>query len=87
MGAVIRGETDHYDHICRVAASGLQQVALDQGLPVLFGVLTCATAEQALERSGGAFGNKGAEAALDALRMADLMDRMDAASEGDGNTP
>ncbi len=73
LGAVIRGETDHYDHVCRAAQEGLLEVGLDTGVPVLFGVLTCDNDEQALARSGGSQGNKGADVALDALRMADLL--------------
>jgi len=76
LGAVIRGETDHYDHVCRAAQEGLLQVGLEYDLPVMFGVLTCDTEEQALSRAGGEFGNKGADVALDALRMADVLDRI-----------
>jgi 6,7-dimethyl-8-ribityllumazine synthase len=76
LGAVIRGETTHYDSVCAAAQQGLLRVGLDWGIPVLFGVLTCDTEEQALERSGGAHGNKGADVALDALRMADLAHRL-----------
>lgn len=74
LGAVIRGETGHYDHVCRAAADGLLRVALETDVPVLFGVLTCDTDEQALARSGGAHGNKGADVALDALRLCDVLD-------------
>jgi 6,7-dimethyl-8-ribityllumazine synthase len=77
LGAVIRGDTDHYDHVCRAAQEGLSQVGLEEDLPVLFGVLTCENDEQALARAGGAHGNKGADVALDALRMADLLDRIE----------
>jgi 6,7-dimethyl-8-ribityllumazine synthase len=73
LGAVIRGETDHYDHVCRAAQEGLLRVGLDEDLPVMFGVLTCDTEEQALDRAGGRHGNKGADVALDALRMADVL--------------
>ena len=69
LGAVVRGDTDHYDHVCRAAQEGLLRVGLDEDLPVLFGVLTCDTDEQAAARSGGAHGNKGAEVALDALHL------------------
>lgn len=78
LGAVIRGDTDHYDHICRAAADGLLRAGLDTGVPVLFGVLTCHDEDQALARAGGTHGNKGADVALDALRMADLLERLDA---------
>ena len=76
LGAVIRGETDHYDYVCEAAREGCLRVSLDTGVPVLFGVLTCDTDEQAEARSGGAHGNKGADVALDALRMADLAERL-----------
>ena len=73
LGAVIRGETDHYDYVCEAAREGILRVGLESGIPVTFGVLTCSTEEQALARAGGAHGNKGADVALDALRMADLL--------------
>lgn len=73
LGCVIRGDTDHYDYVCRAAAEGILRVSLDEGLPVLFGVLTCDTEEQALARCGGAHGNKGTDAALAAVAMAGLM--------------
>jgi len=76
LGAVIRGDTDHYDHVCRAAQEGLLAVSQEEDLPVMFGVLTCDTEEQALARAGGEHGNKGADVALDALRMADLLDQM-----------
>jgi 6,7-dimethyl-8-ribityllumazine synthase len=76
LGAVIRGETTHYDVVCRAAQEGLTKVGLELDIPVLLGVLTCENEEQALARAGGAHGNKGADVALDALRMADLMERI-----------
>jgi 6,7-dimethyl-8-ribityllumazine synthase len=76
LGAVIRGDTDHYDHVCRAAQEGLQRVGLEEDLPVMFGVLTCDTEEQALARAGGEHGNKGADVALDALRMADVLGKI-----------
>lgn len=72
LGAVIRGETDHYDYICSAATDGVLRVSLDHRLPVLFGVLTCEDRDQALARAGGGHGNKGADCALDALRLLDL---------------
>lgn len=72
LGAVIRGGTDHYEHVCTQAARGLMDVGLSTGVPVIFGVLTCDTLELALERAGGAGGNKGIEAAVAALDMAEL---------------
>jgi 6,7-dimethyl-8-ribityllumazine synthase len=77
LGAVIRGETDHYDYVCRAAQEGLANVAMWEDLPVMFGVLTCDTDEQAMDRAGGRHGNKGADVALDALRMADLFEQLD----------
>ena len=73
LGAVIRGETGHYDYVCEAAEQGTVGVSLQHRLPVMFGVLTCENREQALDRAGGAHGNKGADVALDALRMADLL--------------
>lgn len=72
LGAVIRGDTDHYDYVCSAATDGLLRVTLDAGLPVAFGVLTCDDEEQAMERAGGAHGNKGADVALAALEMVRL---------------
>lgn len=73
LGAVIRGDTPHFDFVAGECARGLSQVALDTGVPVAFGVLTCDTAEQALERAGGKAGNKGVDAAMTALEMANLL--------------
>lgn len=79
LGAVIRGETAHFEYVAQAAAQGLSQVALRAGRPVGFGVLTCDTEEQALARAGGAAGNKGAEAAASALAMVRVLDAL-----GDG---
>jgi 6,7-dimethyl-8-ribityllumazine synthase len=76
LGAVIRGDTPHFDFVAGECASGLTRVALDTGVPVIFGVLTVNTLDQALARSGGAEGNKGAEAAATALEMIDLLRRL-----------
>jgi 6,7-dimethyl-8-ribityllumazine synthase len=83
LGAVIKGGTDHYEHVAGQCAAGLTRVALDTGVPVVFGVLTTGTLEQALARSGarsegrsgaaGRMGNKGEEAAETAVEMADLL--------------
>lgn len=73
LGAVIRHETDHYEHVAREAAAGIQRAALDSGVPCAFGVLTCDTLEQALERAGGRHGNKGFEAVQFAIRTANLL--------------
>lgn len=77
LGAVIRGETPHFDYVAAECARGLAQVSLESSVPVAFGVLTCDTAEQALERAGGKAGNKGADAALTALEMANLLQMLD----------
>lgn len=73
LGAVIRGATGHYDFVAGQCASGVQRVSLDTGVPVIFGVLTTDTIEQAVERSGTKAGNKGFEAAMTAIEMANLM--------------
>lgn len=78
IGAVIRGATPHFEHVAGEAAKGLAQVALRHDVPVSFGVLTCDTLEQAIERAGTKAGNKGWEAALAAIEMADLMARLPA---------
>ena len=73
LGAVIRGDTDHYDHVAGQAAAGVARASLDTGVPVVFGVLTCDTLEQAVNRAGGKAGNKGFEAALTAIEMVNLL--------------
>src|SRR5947209_3604677 len=73
LGAVIRGDTDHYDHVAGQATAGVARVALETGVPVIFGVLTCDTLEQALNRAGAKAGNKGFEAALTAIEMVNLL--------------
>jgi len=73
VGAVLRGETPHFDQVANQASSGIARVALDTGLPVIFGVITADTLEQALERAGGKMGNKGYDAAVAAIEMANLM--------------
>jgi len=70
LGCVIRGDTPHFDYVAGEAARGLQQVALETGVPVAFGVLTTDTVEQAEARAGGAVGNKGYDAAMTAIEMA-----------------
>ena len=72
VGAVIRGETDHYDYVCSEAASGIARVSLDTGVPCAFGVLTVNTMEQALARAGGGKRHSGEDAARAVLRMAEL---------------
>jgi 6,7-dimethyl-8-ribityllumazine synthase len=76
LGCVIRGETTHYDYVAGQAASGIQQASLASGLPVIFGIVTTETVEQALNRSGLKAGNKGSDAALAAIEMANLMVRL-----------
>lgn len=73
LGAVIRGATGHYEHVAGQCAPGLQRAALDTGVPVIFGVLTTDTIEQAIERAGTKAGNKGAEAAVTAIEMTTLL--------------
>jgi 6,7-dimethyl-8-ribityllumazine synthase len=76
LGAVIRGDTPHFDYVAGEAAKGLAQVAVDTGVPVAFGVLTCNTLEQAIDRAGAKGGNKGFDAAMTAIEMADLLRRL-----------
>ncbi|MGB2609433.1 MAG: 6,7-dimethyl-8-ribityllumazine synthase [Isosphaeraceae bacterium] len=78
LGCVIRGETGHYDHVAGQAASGVMQAGLATGVPVIFGVLTTETVEQALNRAGLKSGNKGADAALAAIEMVNLLKRLEA---------
>ena len=73
LGAVIRHETVHFEYVAGQAAEGVQRAALDTGVPCLFGVLTCDTDEQALDRAGGKHGNKGFEAVEAAVRVANLL--------------
>jgi len=82
LGAVIRGETPHFDFVAGEAARGLARVSAEFDVPIGFGVLTCDTMDQAEARAGGAHGNKGWDAALAALEMTDLFDRLDASHEG-----
>jgi len=82
LGAVIRGDTPHFDVVARESTSGLANVAAEYDTPVTLGVLTCDTMEQAAARAGGTHGNKGWDAALAALEMADLLDRLNVADEG-----
>ncbi|HJQ54190.1 MAG TPA: 6,7-dimethyl-8-ribityllumazine synthase [Gemmatimonadaceae bacterium] len=77
VGAVIRGDTAHFDYIAGEASRGLAAASADTETPIGFGVLTCDTDEQAEERAGGAHGNKGYDAAVAALEMVDLLNRLD----------
>ena len=77
LGAVVKGETAHFDYVAGECAAGLARAASDTGVPVGFGVLTCDTMEQAIDRAGGKAGNKGADAALAALEMSNLLKRLE----------
>jgi 6,7-dimethyl-8-ribityllumazine synthase len=81
LGAVIRGDTDHYDYVAGEAAKGVAQASLATGVPVIFGVLTCDTLEQAINRAGAKAGNKGFEAALTAIEMVNLLRRLPAGGD------
>lgn len=74
LGAVIRGQTSHYDYVCAEVSKGIANVGLESGKPVIFGVLTTDNIEQAVERAGTKAGNKGSEAALAAIEMVNLVD-------------
>ena len=76
LGCVIRGETSHYDHVAGQAAAGVMQAGLSTGVPVIFGILTTETVEQALNRAGLKSGNKGADAAMAAIEMVNLLSRI-----------
>lgn len=77
VGAVIRGSTSHYDYVCAEVSKGIAQVSLNTGVPVLFGVLTTDTIEQAIERAGSKAGNKGFECAEGAVEMVNLLHELD----------
>ena len=76
LGAVIRGETAHFEHVAGQAAAGIREAAEATGVPIAFGVLTAETLEQALDRAGGAHGNKGWDAATAAIEMASLLEQL-----------
>ncbi len=76
LGTVIRGATPHFDYIASEVAKGVSKVSLDSGLPVIFGVITADTIEQAIERSGTKDGNKGRDAALSAIEMVNLLEKI-----------
>ena len=77
LGAVIRGSTSHYDYVCSEVSKGVATVALQSDIPVLFGVLTTDTIEQAIERAGSKAGNKGAECAQGAIEMVNLLHQLE----------
>lgn len=76
LGAVIRGSTSHYDYVCAEVSKGIAHVGLGSGIPVMFGVLTTDTIEQAIERAGTKAGNKGFDVAVGAIEMADLLRKL-----------
>ncbi|MEE4177511.1 MAG: 6,7-dimethyl-8-ribityllumazine synthase, partial [Bacteroides sp.] len=76
LGCVIQGETRHFEFICQAVSQGLMNLQLDSGFPVIFGVLTTDNLQQAKERAGGKHGNKGDEAAVTAIKMVDLKNRL-----------
>ena len=78
LGAVIRGDTTHYDYVCNEAAKGIAAAGLQTGVPVIFGVVTTENTEQAIARAGGKSGNKGWDAAMTALEMANLLPQIKA---------
>jgi 6,7-dimethyl-8-ribityllumazine synthase len=84
LGAVIRGETPHFDHVATQAAHGIREAAMETGVPVAFGVLTTETMEQALDRAGGKHGNKGWDAAMAAMQMASVLDQVLQEKSGEG---
>lgn len=77
LGAVIRGATSHYDYVCAETSKGIAQASMETGVPVLFGVLTTDTIEQAIERAGTKSGNKGSDCAMSALEMVSLCRKLD----------
>ena len=73
LGAVIRGQTSHYDYVCQQVTRGISQINYDTGVPTIFGVLTCETIEQAIDRAGSKAGNAGTSAAVSAMEMVDVL--------------
>lgn len=76
VGAVIRGDTSHYDYVCNEVSKGIAQVSMSTGVPVLFGILTTENIEQAIARAGSKAGNKGYDCALSAVEMVNLIDKI-----------
>ena len=76
LGTVIRGETSHYDYVCAEVSKGIAQVGIESGIPVMFGILTTDTIEQAIQRAGTKAGNKGYDCALGAIEMVNLLKEM-----------
>ena len=83
LGVVIRGETPHFEFVAGQAAAGIMQASIDTGIPIMFGVVTADTKEQAEARCGGSIGNKGYEAAMSAIEMANLSREIEGLSEGE----
>ena len=83
LGVVIRGETPHFEFVAGQAAAGIMQASIDTGIPIMFGVVTADTKEQAKARCGGTVGNKGYEAAMSAIEMANLSREIEGLSEGE----
>jgi 6,7-dimethyl-8-ribityllumazine synthase len=79
LGAVIRGSTPHFDYVCAEASKGIAKVSMDAEIPVIFGIITTETIEQAVERAGTKAGNKGWSAAMAAIEMANLMESVQGA--------
>jgi 6,7-dimethyl-8-ribityllumazine synthase len=77
LGAVIRGATPHFDYVCAEASKGIAHASMETGLPIIFGILTTDTIEQAIERAGTKAGNKGWDAAVTAVEMANLMEAVE----------
>ncbi|WP_432798736.1 6,7-dimethyl-8-ribityllumazine synthase [Poriferisphaera sp. WC338] len=77
LGCVIRGDTDHYDHVVEQTAIGIREVGVQTGVPCVFGVLTCDTLEQAVNRAGSKMGNQGRSAMMTAVEMANLLKKVD----------
>lgn len=78
LGAVIRGATSHYDLVCNEAAKGIAHVSLESGIPVMFGIVTTDTIEQAIERAGTKAGNKGFDCAVSAIEMVNVIKQIEA---------
>ena len=76
LGTVIRGETNHYEYVCQQVSRGVSQINYDTGVPTIFGILTCETIEQAIERAGTKAGNAGATAAVSAMEMVDVLSQI-----------
>jgi len=86
LGALIKGETPHFEYLCSAVAHGIQEVGIRSGVPVIFGVLTCEHRDHAEARAGGDKGNKGAEAAIAAIEMVSLFSSISAESHSGGQT-